>query len=277
MNSPSKTNPGPAYLLSEVGAAQEAERLRRQGESLLDQELPLLLETLPARARVVDLGCGMGLLADALSRARPDLRVLGADADAFAVAEARRLFGGRSGLDFVQASLQAGPPAGMEAADAVVLRLVLMHQADSLAALRACAAWLKPGGRLHVLEGDDRELYLRPSADWQPRLVHLMQAVQRHRGGNRHLGRELCGLLTQAGFRVEFEQRLDFSLQRLGPVFAAVFEPVAAFYLRQAVELGLCSASEAETLNRHVHDGCAGGFQEARVPLFYVRSLKDAV
>src|SRR5688572_27550690 len=123
-----------AYLLSEVGGGTEAERLRAQARSLLDQELALLLPQLPQGAVVLDLGCGVGVLAEALKAARPDLRVLGVDADPLAVAEARRCCG--DGVEFLQARLQGAPPPDWPLADRVLMRLVLMHQADPVATLR---------------------------------------------------------------------------------------------------------------------------------------------
>jgi SAM-dependent methyltransferase len=258
-----------AYLLSQVGAEEEAQRLRAQARGLLDQELALLLPGLPRNARVVDLGCGIGLLADALSQARTDLQVLGVDADALAVQEARRVFGHRSHLSFRAGSLQAGPAEGEELADAVILRLVLMHQADASAALQACRAWLRPGGQLHVLEGDDRAILAEPAGAWLERILALMQTVQLRRGGSRRLGLDLAGLLAQAGWRPAGLSRLDFDLERLGPVFEGVFFPVADFHLKQAVRDSLCEEEEAAFLLDQLRQGCRGGFSRAKVPLFH--------
>jgi SAM-dependent methyltransferase len=266
--------PPAAYLLSQVGAHQEAERLRAQARGLLRQELDLLLPCLPEGARLVDLGCGSGLLADALHQAR-GFDVLGVDADPLAVSEARRVFGSGPGLRFREGSLQEGPLRGEPLADAVVLRLVLMHQADAARALQACRAWLKPGGQLHVFEGDDRAVHAVPNGPWLQRLFALMQAVQTRRGGSRQLGLELLGLLSQAGYRPQAVARLDFDLQALGPAFEGVFCPVAAFYLDRAVETGLCQRGEADSLLEGLRQGCRGAFHEAKVPLFHAWTHAD--
>jgi len=72
--------------------------------------------TLPAGARVVDVGTGSGAIALALKAERPDLEVAGTDADAAAL-DVARANAGRLGLDvtFVHGDLLAGL-----AADAVL-------------------------------------------------------------------------------------------------------------------------------------------------------------
>lgn len=256
-----------AYLLSEVGAEVEAERLREQARGLLEQELQLLLPRLPQGAVVADLGCGVGVLAEAIKAARPDLRVIGADADALAVAEAQRRSDGA--VDFVQARLQDAPPAGLPLADMAVMRLVLMHQADPVAALRGAQAWIRPGGVLHIIESDDRAIVIEPSGPWFLRLRDLMQGVQRRRGGDRQLGLRLTELMGQAGCRWEGKQQQAFDLEVLGAGFEGLFVPVAEFYLREAVLAQACEEAEAGALLERLRLGCRGAFHQARVPLFH--------
>lgn len=257
-----------AYLLSEVGGLSEAERLRRQAQSLLQQELALILPQVPSQGSVVDLGCGSGTLAAAVAVARPDVKVLGCDADAMAVQEARRVYAGVPGLSFEVRPLQAGPLEG-PGADLVMLRLVLMHQADALAALKACGAWLRPGGRLYVIEGDDRSIQAAPAGPWLDRILALMTQVQTRRGGDRRLGRDLGALLERAGFRLLGAAETGFDLGRLGPDMGGLFVPVVLFYLNAAVELGLVERAEVEGLRQHLEQGFQGGFQHASVPLYH--------
>ncbi|HTA16644.1 MAG TPA: methyltransferase, partial [bacterium] len=73
-----------AYLLSELGG-EELGRLRKQAAVWLSMELPEIIQTLPRNGGFVDLGCGVGLLADAVAQARPDAQVHGFDIDALSV------------------------------------------------------------------------------------------------------------------------------------------------------------------------------------------------
>ena len=162
------------------------------------------------RARILDLGCGQGLLASWLLAAQArqfegawpsdwppapaPLQLLGVDADRREVARARAALGDRA--RFVQGDIRHvdyGP------ADAVVILDVLhyMSYASQEAVLERTRAALAPGGRVLLRIGDaaggagftlstliDRavalarrrrllRLYSRPAAEWQALLVRL--------------------------------------------------------------------------------------------------------
>lgn len=110
--------------------------------------LELLRRWLPAGfagRRIVDLGCGGGLLAAPLAAA--GARVVGVDVARQALRDARRH--GGAGLLPVAGDLLAPPvPAG--AADLVLLADVLEHVDAQAAAVHAAARLLRPGGALFV-------------------------------------------------------------------------------------------------------------------------------
>jgi 2-polyprenyl-3-methyl-5-hydroxy-6-metoxy-1,4-benzoquinol methylase len=110
---------------------------------------------LPAGARVLDAGCGPGLVAEAFLEA--GCEVVGADLSAEMIARARARcarFGGRA--RFEHGPLDALPAA--PAFDAAVSRLVLHHVQDPLAFLRAQAVRVRGGGVVvasdHVTDPD---------------------------------------------------------------------------------------------------------------------------
>lgn len=257
-----------AYRLAETGGLAEADRLRRQARLAVQQELPLLLESLPQGGRLVDLGCGSGLLCAAVAEARPDAQVLGVDPDPLAIAEAQRLFGGPR-LAFVRRGAEDGPEHALQQGDVLVMRLVLMHLPRAIESLRGLKAWLRPGGRLHLIEGDDRALRLDPAPEGLPRLLDLMERAQQARGGSRRLGQDLGGLLDAAGWRV-------LGLKREAPPEAvaakavpAVFAPVAGFYLEWARGAGLIGEADFAELGGVLGEACNGALSSAFVPLFH--------
>lgn len=100
-------------------------------------------------AAVLDVGCGGGLLSEAMAQA--GARVTGIDL-APNLLKVARLHGLESGVkvdyrDITVEALAAEAPAGF---DAITCMEMLEHVPDPPAIIRACAALLKPGGRLFL-------------------------------------------------------------------------------------------------------------------------------
>ena len=124
------------YLAEETGRRTTANRL-----------LDLVAEQVaPARPRLLDVGCGHGLLVDEARRRGWDARGLELSADA--VAHARDALG----LSVEEVPLDALDEAGCY--DAIVMADVLEHVDDVPGALDRCRALLAPGGALCVATPD---------------------------------------------------------------------------------------------------------------------------
>ena len=110
-----------------------------------------VIARVPPGARVVDAGCGFGLLAAALAVA--GRQVTGIDLDARKIARGQAIFGGIPGLRLMEGDLAR---AALPACDAVVICDVLHHLRDCLVdrVLAAAAARLRPGGVVVVKEND---------------------------------------------------------------------------------------------------------------------------
>jgi len=100
-------------------------------------------------ATVLDVGCGGGLLSEAMAKEGADVTAIDLAPDLVKVA---RLHGLESGVK-VDYRVQAVEDLAAErpgAFDAVTCMEMLEHVPDPAAILRACAALLRPGGRLFV-------------------------------------------------------------------------------------------------------------------------------
>ena len=100
-------------------------------------------------ARVLDIGCGGGLLSEALAQAGADVTAIDLAPDLLKIA---RLHGLESGIrvDYRQVSAEALASEAPATFDAVTCMEMLEHVPDPASVLQACATLLRPGGRLFV-------------------------------------------------------------------------------------------------------------------------------
>lgn len=100
-------------------------------------------------AQVLDLGCGGGLLSEALARAGATVTAIDLAPDLLKVA---RLHGLESGVsvDYREQSAESLAAERPAAFDAIACMEMLEHVPDPAAILSACAAMLRPGGKLFV-------------------------------------------------------------------------------------------------------------------------------
>lgn len=152
------TDPWPRHVFSdELGFTVVAHGGVFAGATL-DQGTRVLLgvldQAVPAARDAVDLGCGSGVLATALARQRPRLRIIATDVSAAAVASAR-LTADLSGVGDRTVTLRsdAGDALAEESADLVVCNPpfhadTAVTTATAEAMFRNAASILRPGGEL---------------------------------------------------------------------------------------------------------------------------------
>lgn len=148
-------------------AAAQFEQAPVQTDRMMMARL-LQAADLPAGGRILDAGCGPGLVAEALSQA--GYRVVGIDLSAEMIARARKrcaAYGERA--SFEQKSVfdpcLAGP------FDGAISRFVLHHTPDHFAFIRRQAELLRPGGVLVACDHTtDPERPDRARRDWHQRI-----------------------------------------------------------------------------------------------------------
>ena len=113
---------------------------------------PAVAAQLPGTGRILEVGCGHGVLSLYLALTSADRQVVGVDVDEDKLAVARTAAGAEglaATFDVVAgAELPAGPWAGI----AIVDVLYLLSADDQRSLLRSCAGLLAPGGVLAVKE-----------------------------------------------------------------------------------------------------------------------------
>ena len=102
-----------------------------------------------AGARVLDVGCGGGLLSEALAGAGAEVVAIDLAPELLKVARLHKLETGVR-VDYRLQSVESLTAAQPGSFDAITCMEMLAHVPDPASVLAACAALLKPGGRLFL-------------------------------------------------------------------------------------------------------------------------------
>ncbi|WP_146909877.1 bifunctional 2-polyprenyl-6-hydroxyphenol methylase/3-demethylubiquinol 3-O-methyltransferase UbiG [Arenimonas daejeonensis] len=100
-------------------------------------------------ARVLDVGCGAGLLSEALAREGADVTALDLAPELIDVARLHLLESGLK-VDYRLQSVETLAAESPASFDAITCMEMLEHVPDPGAIVKACATLLKPGGRLFL-------------------------------------------------------------------------------------------------------------------------------
>lgn len=259
MSAPAETIP---YVLGSTSG--EHERLRRQSR-LLDRISRHWLENIGVCAgmRILDVGSGVGDTALLLAGLTgPNAEIVGVDLDESALAIARERVA-EAGLDGV--SFQVGNFLNYETDrqfDAVVGRMVLVHQPDPISALRSLLTHLRPGGIAAFQEPWFSQAFCYPQIPLLQEIIGWITATLKASGLDPDLGSRLHAIFEAVGLPAPelcFEHRLECrangevvdlgadtvcsllpTMERLGIVTREVVQPetLAWRLRRQAVEHG---------------------------------------
>jgi ubiquinone/menaquinone biosynthesis C-methylase UbiE len=240
---------------------------RREASRLLDQARTLadLLHHdtgYPPGSRVLEAGCGIGAQTVTLAKMSPGAAITSIDLSEASLrqAGARVRAAGLTNVTFSQADIcSLSFPDG--SFDHVFLCFVLEHLPDPALALTCLRRVLVPGGTITVIEGDHGSAYFSPDSAAARKAIGCLVTLQREKGGNALIGRELYPLLTRAGFgEVSVSPRMvyvDASRPELiegftKQTFTAMVEGVE----EEALARGLVSRAEWEKGIRDLYRTC---------------------
>ena len=153
MNPVDKANVSQAEI-SKFGALAnrwwDTEGPQRALHELNPARLGYVRDRLPLRgARVLDVGCGAGILSEALAREGADVVALDLAPELIDIAQLHLLESGLK-IDYRLQSVEALAEEVPATFDAITCMEMLEHVPDPASVLRACASMLKPGGKLFM-------------------------------------------------------------------------------------------------------------------------------
>jgi len=179
---------------------------RREAKRLLDQAgvLTGLLHHdtgYPPGSLVLEAGCGIGAQTVTLAEKSPGALITSLDLSrsSLLLAEVRAREAGIRGVTFLRGDIDALPFAD-GSFDHVFVCFVLEHLPDPVSALACLRRVLKPGGTITVIEGDHGSAYFSPDSEAAGKAIDCLVALQKEKGGNALIGRELYPILSRAEF-----------------------------------------------------------------------------
>ncbi|CAN5258696.1 hypothetical protein BH10PSE4_BH10PSE4_03350 [soil metagenome] len=205
------------------GLAAEAARLEAQAGLSWPREREILARLIRTPLpRILEVGSGSGAVTARLLADFPDAEITALEPDTDLLGLSAERVGASPRLSLVHGSIDHNtlPDGGF---DLVVLRYVLQHLADPVAAVRALGGKLAPGGRLAVIDVDGGLWGAAEPTDPSLAPLHAAAATtQAGRGGDRLVGRRLWSILLAAGYP---SPKLEVFCYHSGELGLAAFAP----------------------------------------------------
>jgi ubiquinone/menaquinone biosynthesis C-methylase UbiE len=183
------------------GKPEEVQRLEAQGRAygrLLDKEMEFL--SLKPGMRVLDAGCGTGVVTRRMAIKVSPGEVQGVDMDSLFIEEARKI-AAEKGVNNIKFSVGNADDLKFEddVFDLSYCRLVLMHVKDPLKTVAELKRVTRSGGTVAISDQDDGGILVYPEL---PKMMYMFSkygSLAKMRGEDRFIGRKLFSIMERAG------------------------------------------------------------------------------
>jgi ubiquinone/menaquinone biosynthesis C-methylase UbiE len=196
---------------------RELARLNFQAEVAWQVEQGALVRHgLSPHSRVLDVACGTGAITCQIATLLRSGSIMGIDLNDSLLSKARerKIASIADKITFQKGNiyrLEAGTQFNFAYA-----RFLFQHLDRPIAALRSIRDSLRPGGRVLVVDVDDRDLLCVPENKGFCQFLAEAARGQKRGGGNRMIGRALPRLLRQAGLQDIRQETVRFDSDQMG-------------------------------------------------------------
>jgi ubiquinone/menaquinone biosynthesis C-methylase UbiE len=156
------------------------------------------------RTKILEIGCGLGILTSAVSELNPNGEVYGIEASPEQLSQAAP---GRANLHFLRGDAHH-LPFEKDTFDLAYCRYVLEHVANPASVVKEAYRVLRPEGRFLVCECNIAVSQLYPDCPTFDSVLRKLGDLQSQLGGDAYIGKKLYAIFKQSGFR-----KIESSLQ----------------------------------------------------------------
>ncbi|MEM1121201.1 MAG: methyltransferase domain-containing protein [Bacteroidota bacterium] len=159
----------------------------------------------PEGTRVLEVGCGVGAQTEIITRKNPQVNFVSIDLSEHSLNIAKEKMEklGISNVQFRQQDARTINTKDFGKFDHLFICFLLEHLNNPMEVLQQLKGLLKKGGSITVIEGDHGSTFFYPDNHYARKVVQAQVDLQKKRGGNANIGRELFPLLTKAGYQVQ--------------------------------------------------------------------------
>jgi ubiquinone/menaquinone biosynthesis C-methylase UbiE len=178
--------------------SRESIRLNDQANTL--EEIIHHDTIFPKGSLILEAGCGVGAQTKIMASGNPGSKFISVDISEDSLMEAEKLIRSLNitNVEFEQADIYKLPFKDEVFDDAIVC-FVLEHLNNPVHALHEVMRVLKKGGNLIAVEGDHGSAFFHPDSEFATAAIQCLVQLQKQKGGNANIGRELYPLLNSVG------------------------------------------------------------------------------
>jgi ubiquinone/menaquinone biosynthesis C-methylase UbiE len=171
-------------------------------------------------ANVLSVGCGPGVILNAVSRLHPSIRATGIDISAERVQEATQRNAGNPRLKFLRGDAQA-MQLPSDSFDLVYSRMLLQYLREKEKAVAEMVRVCKPGGRVLLQDLDGQLLWHYPEDPEMQRSVERVMTALAPTGFDPFVGRKLFWLAQRASLK-----HIDVKVESYHLISGAIDPPI---------------------------------------------------